>query len=328
MLRWPLRPFIFLFTLIAISLVAFAVTTGNGTKQAGAAGNTTPTAVASTPVAGTPVPTLPPISRSAPAALVSGTPITGAAYADAVQRLKIQVVSQKTQATEAQIRSSALGDLITMKVTAIYAGKHGITLTTAELNQQFAAIEKSIGTAAAFSAALKSSGFTASSYKVYLADHLLAQKVAVKIAPAPTKIDEVQARHILVKTQALANQLYAQLQHDPKQFAALAKKYSIDTGSAPQGGELGFFSRGQMVPQFEAAAFSLKVGQISKPIHSQFGYHIIQVEAHKAVPLAQAGQTAQQIVQQQQQMTFQKWLDNERTLDHVKVLVPGVTLTS
>ena len=61
-------------------------------------------------------------------------------------------------------------------------------------------------------------------------------------------------------------------------FATLAQKFSDDTGSGANGGELDFFGRGQMVKEFEDAAFSLPIGQISEPIKSQFGYHIIQVE--------------------------------------------------
>ena len=64
-------------------------------------------------------------------------------------------------------------------------------------------------------------------------------------------------------------------------FAELAKQNSRDPGSKAQGGDLGFFGRGQMVPQFEEAAFKLKSGEVSAPIRSQFGWHIIKVEGRR-----------------------------------------------
>jgi parvulin-like peptidyl-prolyl isomerase len=83
-------------------------------------------------------------------------------------------------------------------------------------------------------------------------------------------------RHILVSSRTLADSLYAKLVADhEKNFAALAKKYSKDPSSAPHGGKL-TIQRGQTVPQFDKVSFSLKTGAIAKPIHSSYGWHIIQ----------------------------------------------------
>ncbi len=86
----------------------------------------------------------------------------------------------------------------------------------------------------------------------------------------------IHARHILVKTEDEAKTIVEQLKGGAD-FVDLAKKKSIGP-SAPQGGDLGFFGRGQMVPEFEKAAFALKPGQISEPVRTQFGWHIILVE--------------------------------------------------
>lgn len=92
--------------------------------------------------------------------------------------------------------------------------------------------------------------------------------------------DQVRASHILVDTEEEAEDILKALE-DGESFAELAKDNSNDPGSAAQGGDLGYFSSGMMVPEFEEAAFSMKVGQISDSIATQFGYHIIKVTAAK-----------------------------------------------
>jgi peptidyl-prolyl cis-trans isomerase C len=89
--------------------------------------------------------------------------------------------------------------------------------------------------------------------------------------------EEVRARHILVESKDKAREIFEKIAHG-SDFAQLAKEHSKDPGSKDQGGELGFFKRGQMVPQFEEAAFKLKKGEVSDPFESQFGWHIIRVD--------------------------------------------------
>ena len=88
---------------------------------------------------------------------------------------------------------------------------------------------------------------------------------------------EVAARHILVADEAKAKELRAKIVGGGD-FAALAKENSTDTGSKEQGGLLGYFSKGQMVPEFEAAAFKLQEGEVSEPVKTNFGWHIIKLE--------------------------------------------------
>ncbi len=122
--------------------------------------------------------------------------------------------------------------------------------------------------------------------------------------------EEVQARHILIRpaTQdgagwkaalAKAEAVRAKALHGD--FAALAKEYSDDPGSKTNGGDLGWFPRGRMVKEFENAAFALKPGQVSEPVKSQFGYHIIKVEAFRPAgikPLAEVrGQIKDKLVE-------------------------------
>lgn len=85
----------------------------------------------------------------------------------------------------------------------------------------------------------------------------------------------VRACHILVSTEDEANFILRELKAG-KDFGELAKKHSACPSKA-QGGDLGFFGKGQMVKEFEDAAFTQKVGEVSKPVKTQFGYHLIKV---------------------------------------------------
>ena len=110
------------------------------------------------------------------------------------------------------------------------------------------------------------------------------------------KPEQVRARHILVPDLKTANEVEAQLKKGAK-FEDLATKYSTDPASKAKGGELGFFGHNQMVKPFDQAAFSMKVGQISEPVKSPFGYHIIQVEEKKPAVKATYENSKDQIKQ-------------------------------
>jgi len=119
--------------------------------------------------------------------------------------------------------------------------------------------------------------------------------------------EQVNAAHILVGTQELANQLYEQVTSGAS-FAEIARTNSTDTGTSPNGGDLGWFTRGEMVPPFAEAAFATPVGQITQPVQSSFGWHIIQVngrEQGRAVTDAQ--------LQQVRTKAVDDWLAEQRT---------------
>lgn len=129
----------------------------------------------------------------------------------------------------------------------------------------------------------------------------------------PAQFQQTKLRHILIgdnetpggsnkrtPAQALAKaqQIEAELKAGGN-FAAIAKAQSDDTGSKANGGELGEISPGETVPEFESAVNKLPIGQISAPIHTRFGYHIVEVESRSTMPFAQAkGIIAEQLAQQ------------------------------
>jgi peptidyl-prolyl cis-trans isomerase C len=91
---------------------------------------------------------------------------------------------------------------------------------------------------------------------------------------------ELKASHILVETEEIAKDILDKI-NNGENFAKLAKAHSKDKGSAEKGGDLGFFGRGKMVPEFERAAMSLKIGELSGPVKTRFGFHVIKLTAIK-----------------------------------------------
>jgi peptidyl-prolyl cis-trans isomerase C len=121
-----------------------------------------------------------------------------------------------------------------------------------------------------------------SEYEQVKARHIL---IRFKGSPVPLRAGqkELTEEEALAKAQEIRKKLV-----DGADFAALAKSESDDVGSAANGGDLGTFSHGRMVPAFEQVAFTLPVGQISEPVKSQFGYHIIKVESRQDKSFADA----------------------------------------
>ncbi|HKJ39970.1 MAG TPA: peptidylprolyl isomerase [Anaerolineales bacterium] len=131
---------------------------------------------------------------------------------------------------------------------------------------------------------------------------LLRKKLAEVIsADVPTVEEQVWARHILLGDPSLAGTVSLLLAQG-EDFAKAARNYSTDTGSGAQGGDLGWFGRGAMVPEFEEAAFSQEIGVVGEPVQSQFGYHIIQVLARQELPLSETQ------LQQNRDIAFSDWL--------------------
>ncbi len=127
-------------------------------------------------------------------------------------------------------------------------------------------------------------------------DEMLKARYDKEVAARPAA-EEVRARHILVKTEEEAKEIIAKLDGGAD-FEALAKEKSSDPGSGANGGDLGFFAKGQMVPEFEAAAFALEPGSYTKtPVKSEFGFHVIKLEEKRTQPPVAFDQVKDQIRQ-------------------------------
>ena len=157
-------------------------------------------------------------------------------------------------------------------------------------------------------------GLNATEFRyIFFESGLYRDRVQAKVTANIThEQEQVWARHILVADEATANDVRSQLLAGAD-FAALAAKYSIDTSSKDKGGDLGWFGRGKMVAEFETAAFATKVGDISQPIKTTYGYHIIQVLGHEVRPLTD------QEYQDAVTAAFTAWLQTQRSNSKVVI---------
>jgi parvulin-like peptidyl-prolyl isomerase len=136
---------------------------------------------------------------------------------------------------------------------------------------------------------------------------ILRQKLQKDIAKDLPHTDvQVWARHILVDTPELAKQVQTLLQSG-ESWTKVATDFSKDTGSAPNGGDLGWAPAGNYVPEFKDAVLKQKIGEIGEPVKTQYGYHVIQVIARQELPLTDAQ------FEQKSQQAFDNWLTEART---------------
>ncbi|HTX79628.1 MAG TPA: peptidylprolyl isomerase [Longilinea sp.] len=146
----------------------------------------------------------------------------------------------------------------------------------------------------------------------YVKAYLLRQKMLTAVAgDEPSSGEQVWARHILVASEADAQKVEDELKAG-QPWNEVAASMSTDTSTAQYGGDLGWFPRGYMVKEFEDAAFSLKIGQISDPVQTKYGWHIIQLLGHvDNMPISASMQSTIQ------QSKFSDWLSNLTSSDQV-----------
>ena len=266
-----------------------------------------------TPEPAKPVPdTIPPV-----VARVNGEDISKADFDRHITRMEMQAGQAVPPERRNEIYRAVLDQIVTYTALIHETRARGITVTPAEAKQvtdaKIAELRQQIPDEAAFNKALKDRNMTLERLRSDIRNELAINRMMeAELAGTPTVSDDevrdfyeknpdeftgVRASHILIrpegfdeaskkKAKEAAEDVLKQARGG-SDFAELAKKHSTD-GSAQQGGDLGFFTKGAMVPQFSSAAFALEPGQISDVVETQFGFHIIKLAERRDIPIAEA----------------------------------------
>ena len=294
-----------------------------------ASAQSAPTAPAAPPQA----PAAKPVPAQLPevVARVNGETISGKELEDAIRAISGRAGPIPPDERD-RVYRGVLDDMIGYRLMIQEAKARKIAVADAEIDAQVAQIRSQFPNDAQFQQALTAQNTTLEAVRNDTRDEMSAAKlvdseIASKIAVKPEAVTDfynknqdkfqqgarVRASHILIgipqnadaatkqqaksKAEALLKDLKA-----GKDFAEAAKANSQDPGSAPNGGDLGYFEQGQMVPPFEQAAFALKAGEMSDVVETQFGYHIIKVadkQTSRVVPLDEAKKQIEEYLTQQ-----------------------------
>ena len=194
-----------------------------------------------------------------------------------------------------QYGQDSLSYLIDNKIVEVAAAKENVKISDEDVDAEMKEFVEANGGEESFYAALEQSGMTEKDIETEIVNYLKIVKLLeseVEITEDEMKTyfeenkdsfnqsEQVEASHILVENEETANEVKEKLDKG-EDFVELAKEYSIDTSNAENGGELEYFSKGTMVEEFENIAFSMNVGDISDPVKTDYGYHIISVTDKK-----------------------------------------------
>ncbi|MED4164638.1 peptidylprolyl isomerase [Halalkalibacterium halodurans] len=233
----------------------------------------------------------------------------------------------------------ALETLITEKITKLEIAKEGIEVTGADIELELQSYMDLYGGEEAFEEILSSSGADLETIKTsietYLAtNQLLERRITITEDEMETYFDEnkdsfaqqeqVQASHILVEEEATALEVLEKLEAG-EGFNELAQEYSIDEYTAEIGGDLGLFGRGAMLEEFEDTAFSMDIGQISDPIETEYGFHIIKlvdkVEAIETTYEEVKEEIREQLTESKVEEEYYVWIEEKMVEYDIQYLV-------
>ena len=269
-------------------------------------------------------------------AVVDGTTITKESLDELLARAKTSYTQQKRDFPRAgtpeyqSLQNQAVAYLVQREEYAREADELGIDVTEADIDKKVAEVKKEFfqNSQQKFDQGLKQQGYTLAALREDIRAQLISEKIYeditkdIKVSDKDLQTyynnhrdkysvpESRQVRHILVKTKAEADRIHDQLASGGD-FKALAKQNSLDPGSKDEGGKL-TVSRGQTVAPFDKAAFSLKTNQLSNPVKTEFGYHLIQplaaVKGGSVTPFAQVkDQIRAQLVEERKSIAVNDW---------------------
>lgn len=290
------------------------------------------------------------------AAKVNGVPITSTELNRSfLANVQVPYASVQEDPRAKEVRRQILDNLIDRELLLQEAKTRKMSVPPKELDAELQKIVQRFPSPEAFEKALTAQNFTLDSVKKDMEGQILRRQLVKQevLDKTPVSVDDgqafyeknkdkyveqeqVRARHILIKVPQdasatddanLKKKAGDVLKRAKKggDFAALAKEFSED-GSRADGGDLGFFARGQMVGAFEEAAFALKPGQVSDLVRTQFGYHIIKVEERKAAKSLSYDEAKEQVKEdmsrEQTLSRYQEYMAALRSKSSIEVLLP------
>ncbi|MFN2147409.1 MAG: peptidylprolyl isomerase [Anaerolineales bacterium] len=294
----------------AMQLVLLAILAGCGRYLPGLL-EPAPTATATE----APVPTNTPVPL---AASVNGEPIPLADYERELSRFEAAQLAAGTDlATLGAYRDQVLSAMIDLKLLAQGARSQGASIDPAEIDQRYAGLIQELGDESTFQAWLDAQSFTQEELRASLEEQVLGAKMVAQIVESvPQVLEQVHARHILVASQAEAEDVQAMLASGAN-FATLANQVSLDISTRPAGGDLGWFPQGYLrLAQVEQAAFSLQPGEISGVVESELGFHIVQT-LERGEHLADAD-----VLRWHREQAVTDWLTQQRANAAIEIFTP------
>lgn len=225
-----------------------------------------------------------------PAAVVQGRIVTMSDYFKNYQYInKFYSSTQQTNVDYAMIRNQIMDQLTSIELMKSQAKRYNVSVKDSDVNNAYSdVVVQNGGEEEVKKVLFDLYGLNVSDFKKLIADQILEQKlqesvpVQVRAQHILTRVNEGATEAQIAESKTRIDQALAEVRGGAD-FGEVAKKYSEDTGSAAAGGDLDFFTRGQMDAEFEKLAFTTPVGQVSEAFRSQFGWHIVKVTEKKGI---------------------------------------------